>query len=71
MNDKYLLIMQRYADRDNVSVALFTIALALVVLWVIVETSPFLTARRPLWRNVYWFAVASTYVIGLVFMGSL
>jgi hypothetical protein len=68
MSERYLLIMQLFQSRDYVTTGLFLVALALLVMWVIVETSPFLAARRPMWRSIYWFSTISTYVVGLIFM---
>jgi hypothetical protein len=68
MSERYRLIMQLFQSRDYVSTMLFLVALAMLVMWVVVETSPFLAARRPMWRSVYWIATLGTYVLGLVFM---
>jgi hypothetical protein len=68
MSDRYLLMLQSYAARDATSMVLAAAALGFLVWWLIVETSPFLSVRRPFWRNMFWGLTLGTYVLGMAAM---
>lgn len=68
MNERYLMILENYQVRDYATLSLFLVAIAALMFFVIVETSPLLSTRRPFWRNIYWAGILGSYLAGLIFM---